>query len=391
MNTTTPAGPTLLDALSLVAQAADEVIVDTVRDTHRAISDRVHGLVRLGVGPAVAPVETAHNLIAGAVYTSIGATLRTASKGLDKVAEAGPQLEEQAWGRLVNSAVNGLIGDELLRDRPQLAIPMAVRRHGRDVAADDPQAVAAAFPGATGRIVVFLHGLCENEEAFNIHRDKRGTTYAESLAADGWTPVFLRANTGLPLRENGAALTALMQRLTASWPVEVERIALVGHSMGGLIMRAASAVQAETGTPAWAEKVSDVITLSTPHLGSWFAVSAGHASRGLARLPEVAAFGRIIDRQGQGIRDLVEGLREDVPPLPHARYRLVSATLTRSARHPVARAIGDLLVTPRSAAGIDRAGRELFPGAEMLHVGRTDHFGVLNHPDVDAALRRWLA
>ena len=46
--------------------------------------------------------------------------------------------------------------------------------------------------------------------------------------------------------------------------------------------------------------------------------------------------------------------------------------------------VGDLLVRPRSAYGRDRRGRTLFPGADVLHVGRTDHFGLLNHPEVHA-------
>lgn len=394
MSTTTqPSGPTLLDSLSLAAKEADAVVLGTVRDTHEAVSKRVHGLLRLGLGPSVTPVETAHKAIAGGVYAGIGLALRGASAALDKVAEheLGPRLEDEAWGRLLNAAVNGLIGDELLRDRPQHAIAMAVRHADHDVDLHDPAAVAEAFPQPTGRIVVFLHGLCESEVAWNLHRERVGTTYPESLAELGWTPVLLRANTGLGIRENGAALTSLLQTLTEVWPVPVERIALVGHSMGGLVMRAAAVVNAEVGGTHWSELVTDVVTLSTPHLGSWFAVGADRTSRGCARLPEVAAFGRIIDRQGKGIRDLIEGLAEDVPPLPHARYRLVSATLTGSPRHPLARAIGDLLVTPRSAVGRDRRGRELFPGAEVLHLGRTDHFGVLNHPEVHDALRRWLA
>jgi hypothetical protein len=52
--------------------------------------------------------------------------------------------------------------------------------------------------------------------------------------------------------------------------------------------------------------------------------------------------------------------------------------------------VGDLLVRPRSAYGRSR-GRSLFPGADVLHVGGTDHFGLLNHPEVHAALKRWLA
>ena len=207
--------------------------------------------------------------------------------------------------------------------------------------------------------MVFLHGLCENESYWNLHRDRTGTTYGEALAGRGWTPVFLRANTGLPLRENGVALAALMQRLVDAWPVPVTRIALVGHSLGGLVMRAAGAVAAEPPASGsdWNDLVSDVITLGTPHLGAPIAWGIGHGSRGLGAVPETAAFGRILDWRSVGVHDLVAGLAEDVPPLPHARYHLVSATVTASRRHPVGDLVGDLLVRPRSAYGRDRRGR----------------------------------
>ncbi len=160
-----------------------------------------------------------------------------------------------------------------MRERPQLAIPMGVRVGGRDVP-PEPDALAAAFPDASDRLVVFLHGLCENESYWNRGRDRLGTTYGEMLAAEGWTPVFLRANTGLGLRENGVALTALLQDVVDAWPVEVRRIALVGHSMGGLIMRAAGAVATEVEKP-WTELVSDVVTLGSPHLGAPIARGVG--------------------------------------------------------------------------------------------------------------------
>jgi len=389
---TTAPGPTVLDAASLLCEVADELVVKTVRDTHTAWVDRVHGLGRRATGATGAsPVERVHRGIAGAVYGGIGGGLRLASTGLDRAAATGlgPRLEDSREGRFVSSAVNGLIGDRLLRERPQLAIPMALRLDGRDVA-PEPASLAAAYPEATGRLVVFLHGLCENESYWWRRRETAGPTYAEALAGRGWTPLLLRANTGLPLRENGAALTGLLQQVVEHWPVPATRIALVGHSLGGLVMRAAGAVAAQVEEP-WTAKVSDVVTLGTPHLGAPIAWGIGHGSRGLGLLPETAAFGRLLDWRSQGVHDLVAGLAEDVPPLPHARYRLVSATLTASERHPVGDLVGDLLVRPRSAYGCDRRGRTLFPDAEVLHVGRTDHFGLLNHPDVHAALERWLA
>lgn len=384
--------PTLVDAAALAAAVLDDLVVATARDTHTAISRRAHSVVRRGTGPVGVPAQALHHGIATAVYGALGLSFRGAALGLGRLADAGvgPALEDGPRGRFVSSAVNGLIGEELRRERPRMAIEMGVRHEGRDVRLT-PDGVAAAFPEATPQLVVFLHGLCETEDYWRRHRDRIGATYGETLAAQGWSPVYLRANTGLPLRENGVVLASLLQRLVDAWPTEVTRIALVGHSLGGLILRASSAVVADGDAPAgWTRLVSDVVTLGTPHLGSWFAVGADKASRTLARAPEVAAFGRIIDRQAPGIHDLIEGLAHDVPPLPHARYRLVSASLTSSPRHPVARAIGDLLVTPHSAAGRDRRGTELFPGAEVLHLGRTDHFGLLNHPEVHRALTRWL-
>jgi len=377
------AGPTVLDALSLLSEVADDLLVKTARDSHLAVLDRV--------GRVTGSRGAFHRGIAGAVYGGLGLGLRAASTGLDKVAAtgAGPRLEDGARGRFVSSAVNGLIGDKLVAERPQLAIPMAVRLNGADVDLG-PGALAAAYPAATGRLVLFLHGLCENESYFQRHRERTGTTYAEMLAGLGWTPLMLRANTGLPLRANGAALTALVQRVVDGWPVPVTRIALVGHSLGGLVIRAAGAVADDVDEP-WRDKVSDVITLGTPHLGAPIAWGIGHGSRGLGRVPETAAFGRILDWRSQGVHDLVAGLAEDVPPLPQARYRLVAATLTASPRHPVGDVVGDLLVRPRSAVGRDRRGRELFPDADVLHLGRTDHFGLLNHPEVHRAMRDWLA
>ena len=387
-----PADPGVLDALSLLAEVADELVVRTVRDTHLAWTDRVHGIGRRVTGATGASIgEVLHRGIAGAVYGGLGAGLRAASRGLDSAASTGvgPRLESAPKGRFLSSAVNGLIGDRLERERPRLAIPMAVRAGGRDVALDR-DALAAAYPGAGGRIVVLLHGLCENEEFWDLHREEVGTTYAESLAAQGWTPVLLRANTGLSLRENGVALTALLQRLVEEWPTEVTRVALVGHSMGGLVMRAAAAVATGAAVP-WTGLVTDVVSLGAPHLGAPLAAYVGHGSRALARLPEAAAFGRILDLRSIGVHDLVAGLAEDVPALPHARYRLVSATLTASPRHPVGAFLGDLLVREPSAYGRKRGRADLFPGADTLHVPKADHFDLLNHPAVHDALRRWLA
>lgn len=390
---TVSSGPSLLDAASLACEVVDGLVVRSVRDTHTAWLDRVHGLGRRVTGRGPGPVEQLHRGIAGAVYGGVGLGLRAVSRGLDVASAtgAGPRLEDSPRGRFVSSAVNGLIGDMLAQERPRMAIATAVRHDGRDVCPDS-DGLARAFPDATGQLLVLLPGLCENESYWEHHRERTGTTYAEDLAGRGWTPVHLRTNTGLPLRANGVAVTSLLQQVVDHWPVGVTRIALVGHSMGGLIFRAAGAVAADPdgGNAPWTRLVSDVVTLGTPHLGAPVAWGIGQGSKGLSRLPETAAFGRLLDWRSVGVHDLVAGLAEDVPPLPHARYRLVAATLSEAERHPLGQVVGDLLVRPRSAYGRDRSGDTLFPGATVLHVGRSDHFDLLNHPEVLAGLREWL-
>ena len=85
-------GPLLLDALSLLSEVADDLVVKTVRDTHLAALDRV-GSVTRGRNPL-------HRGIAGAVYGSLSLALSAASRGLDTVAATGvgPRLEDGARG-----------------------------------------------------------------------------------------------------------------------------------------------------------------------------------------------------------------------------------------------------------------------------------------------------
>ena len=370
----------VLGALALAADTADEIVLGTVRDVHGAVATRVHTLIgrRSGTGP-----------VSSAVYAGIGCGLRATSRGLRAAdRRVGARIEESPAGRVLVSAVNGFIGDRLAEDGSDLAITMAVRVRHRDVA-PDRASLAEAFPSATGDVVVFLHGLAEPDTAWDRQADERGGRYGDRLAEQGWTAVYLRANTGLPIAENGVALAALLDDLVAAWPTPVRRIALVGHSMGGLVMRAACAVTTDADE-RWTDLVTDVVTLGTPHLGAPLERGVALGARALGLLPESAPFGRILEYRSVGILDLRGGLARDVQNLPNARYHLVAATLGASHRHPVSETLGDGLVRFASATGRPRRGPDMFPAADLLHI-RGGHFDLLNHPEVEDALRAWLA
>ncbi|HET6628027.1 MAG TPA: alpha/beta fold hydrolase [Nocardioidaceae bacterium] len=378
-------------AYALAAEYLGDVVVGTARDVHGAFAARVFGFANRATRGSVGLPQRVHDGISRSVYAGIGAGVKSTAAGLRAADRRGigPRLEAGAGGRQVLAAVNGLLGDRLRDERPELAIVMAVRSRGSDVPLEPPQ-MATAFPGATGDVVVFLHGLGENDDSWNRRREENGGSYGSRLAAEtSWTPVYLRANTGLPLAENGVALAGLLDDLVAAWPVEVRRIALVGHSMGGLIIRAACAVLTDAEQP-WAARVSDVVTLGTPHLGAPLERTVHVGARVLGLLPESAPFGRILEYRSVGILDLRRGLAADVQHLPHARYHLVAATLAGSHRHPVSEVLGDLFVRYPSAVGKARRGRAMFPGADVLHVPGAGHFDLLNHPDVYDAMKSWL-
>jgi triacylglycerol lipase len=393
------------DVAALALDYGDRLIVGTARDMHQAVARRVFRATRMVGGRVPEPV---HDAVVTSVYGAISGVLRVSSGSVRALATrgVGRPIESSPRGRLVVAAINGLIGDELrMLDDPQ-AITMAVRAEGADVPASG-WPLAEAFRDATSHPVIFLHGLCENDESWSNGARTIGTTYVERVAGetDG-TPVMVRYNTGLHISENGKHLDALIQQLVASWPVEVTRITLIGHSMGGLVARAATNHATAAGE-VWQHLVRDVICLGTPHAGANLEKVAHLGSRLLRFWPESTPFGAILDARSAGIVDLRHGYitrdewegqdltgqwgldRIAAAPLPHAEYHFVAATLGASQRHPLSSVLGDLLVHFSSATGVGRTG-PIVDGARFEYLPSAHHFALLNHPQVGDWIVEWL-
>jgi pimeloyl-ACP methyl ester carboxylesterase len=282
---------------------------------------------------------------------------------------------------------------------------MALRRRGAEVALDPPS-LAAAYPAATNRLAVFVHGLGETEDAWRL-RASRHVPYGDRLRSElGYTPLFIRYNSGLHISRNGRALDVLMSEVVAGWPVPVAEIALVGHSMGGLISRGACHYAVSEG---WRERVRHVFMLGCPHKGAPLELAANAACHGLSRLPETRPFATPIKVRSAGVKDLGYGYVVDadweghdpdafrsntgtlVPFLESANHYFVSASISRDPDHPLGRLVGDLLVLRASAWSQERRGERLqFAIENYSHLGSATHFDLLNHPAVYAQIRRWL-
>ncbi|MHB8691665.1 MAG: esterase/lipase family protein [Solirubrobacteraceae bacterium] len=394
--------------------AADglSAVTRQIRAFHGGVAERVFK----SVGIASEPVRVLHDGIADAVYGAVGligagvvkAGVRVASNG--RAGEVS-SFESTPRGRFVLGAVNGAFGDAIAERSNGLAIQMAVRANGAAVRPTQT-AFAEAFPDATPRLAVFLHGLCETEDAWGrrpeARRPDEHVTYAERLRVEaGYTPVYVRYNGGLHISENGRLLAGLLDQIDRCWPVDVAEIALIGHSMGGLIARSACHYGAESDAVG---KVRDLVFLGAPHTGSWLE-RAAHATRaGLRRLPETRALGDALGARSAGVRDLFHGYLVDedwdaydpdafacadgsvIPFLETANHYFVAATLTRDPASPIANVFGDMLVGRPSAWGERGAGEPLqFDLENYCCLGPANHFDLLNHPAIADQLVSWLS
>ena len=381
--------------------------VGGIGEIHRAIAQRAFG----ASGPGARPAQAIHDAVARTAYAAVREGALLVGRGAE--AAVGARLADRplsrtARGALALGALNGLIGDALEAEGSELAQPMGVRVGG-EVVPPEAAALAAAFPDAGPRIVVFLHGLMETEFAWRYGAGLDGEAYGERLRRDlGLTPVEVRYNTGRHISQNGRSLAELLEQVVAEWPVEVERIALVGHSMGGLVARSACH-HAAGQDAAWVRRVRHIVSLGSPHLGAPLAQAVHVASSLLGTVPETRAFGALLRRRSAGIRDLRHGslvdadwhgrdpeaLRaaacQEVPLLEGATHCFITATITGSPRHPVGRLVGDWLVLQPSGSGRSRRRRIPFRDEDGLHVGGAHHLALLNHAQVYAKLREWLA
>lgn len=314
--------------------------------------------------------------------------------------------------------VNAAVGDHLHGKANDLDLGMTFRVGDRYV----PLTTGAPYPREDGgpepspKVVLFVHGLGTTEwswclEAQAYHGDP-SASFGSLLERDlGYSPIFLRYNTGRHISDNGRLLAAQLEQLVAVYPVPIEELVLVGHSMGGLVVRSAChyAAQQQLG---WLASLRRVFCLGAPHRGAPLA-RFGHLLAdvlGSIDLPGTRIPARILDKRSAGIQDLQNGAVVDedwlipaqdvltqVPTvddswpdsrsdrLAHVVYHFVSATVTRDPQHPLGRLMGDLLVQTPSASGPDVRTHSFL--IDTQHYGGVMHHQLQNHPAVYEQIR----
>ena len=348
--------------------------------------------------------------VSGLVYKTVRGVTRLAGGSLDALLgllapalrPAGATSPER---EAVVAALNGVLGDYLAASANPLATTMAWRCDGQPLPLD-AAALAQRLPQAGGRLLVLVHGLCMND----LHWSRAGHDHGAALARElGFTPLYLHYNSGLHISINGRGLAAQLERLIGQWPQPVQRLVLIGHSMGGLVARSA-VHQARLAGQRWPERLDDLVFLGTPHHGApleraghWVDVLLGstHYSKPFARLTQLRSagitdlrFGHVLEEDWQGhdrFRKKPDS-RVHVPLPEGVACFTVAATMAAKRSLLADRLIGDGLVPLNSALGVhsDPTRSLIFAKSSQMLVYRTNHMAMLGSAEVGEQLVAWL-
>ena len=387
--------------------------VDDLRGASRLAVEATRGVTGLveamhatiASGPAILgrPLAGPARLATSLVYGTVRGVTQLVGAGIDlALAQLVPLLGSSVPGaerEAVLGVLNGVLGDYLSERANPLAIEMRLR-HGGEPLDLTTETLRTALPGASSRLVVLVHGSCGTD----LQWTRRGHDHGAALARDlGFTPIYLHYNSGLHISTTGRAFAAMLEQLVAAWPVALDELVIIGHSMGGLVARSACHL-ADGAGHAWRSRLRALITLGAPHHGApferggnWIDLLLGISrySAPLGRLGRIRSagitdlrFGNVIDEDWQG-RDRFEhgdDRRHQVALPADVRCYAVAGTLSTE---PGGRR-SDGMVPVASALGAHATRDLAVPDAHRMIALGVGHVELLADPTVYAAIRAWL-
>jgi hypothetical protein len=344
-----------------------------VESLHARIAGAAPPLGRVDEAPArgiaglvYGGVRGASGLVGGALDAALGAVAAALPAGDDAPGGAGR-------AALV-AAVNGICGDHLEATANPLAI--AMRLEPRDDA-------------RTPHVLLRIHGLCMAPEQWR----RKGHDHADGL--DGAVSVLdVRYNSGRAIATNGAELADALERALAEWPVPVASLAILGHSMGGLVARSAVQQALASGLD-WPHHLRALVFLGTPHHGAPLERGGEWLHRALGVSPYAVPFSRLSGLRSAGITDLRRGRilprgAQELPLPPGVVVHAIAGALHRGRGGAW---FGDGLVPIASALGrhAERARHLRIPERNTWTAHGVGHLDLLSDPGVAQRLHRWLA
>jgi pimeloyl-ACP methyl ester carboxylesterase len=381
-------------AAAQLATVATRGVTDVVEAMHATIG-RPFGMAR-------SDVKDKTNGITGFVYKSVRGVTRIVATSLDAaLAIVTPKTEslESSFERdAAISALNGVLGDYLVKSKNSLAIPMSLRFEGTSL--DTTNVASFKSLKSARKLAIFVHGLCMNDRQWMRNGHDHGERLAKEL---DYTPLYVRYNTGQHVSINGAELVSLFDSILAKWPTKIDDIVFVAHSMGGLVSRSALA-QLTRRSSTWRKYISKAIFLGTPHHGAPLERGGSWIDIVLGATPYTKPFARLGKIRSAGITDLRFGnvVESDwindvsarvTTPLPDdIECFAIAATAGKSKRDLRDSLLGDGLVPVKSALGKHRLikHRLAFPETNTWIAYERNHMDLLSDAGIYEQIAKWL-
>jgi pimeloyl-ACP methyl ester carboxylesterase len=355
------------------------------------------------------PIQNTITNIAGFTFKNIKWSTKLIGKGLNnllvKLTPFLGELKTSDKKEAILSVLNGVIGDYLVEKRNPLQIKMEFRHLAKPIIIN-PKSLVDTYPKINGKILLMVHGSCMNDIQWTQKKHNHGTSISKGLHK---TPVYLNYNSGLHVSQNGKELNLLLEELVLQWPVPVEEINIVSHSMGGLVSRSALYYGLQQ-KKTWTAHIKKIVFLGTPHHGAPLERIGNYIDVILEAIPYAKPFARLGKIRSAGVTDLRYGNLVDEDWLNKDRFKLqrdkrqniplpknvecysIAGSVGREANLLSTKIMGDNMVEVKSALGIHKKpSKNLnFKKENTFIVYENTHVDLLSNSKIDLKLKEWL-
>jgi len=376
-------------------------VTDLVEDMNKKI---VHSPLLIST-----PIQHLLTGISGVVYNNVRFVTKLVGSSLEKTLTQinlkfpiGIPFEKKETTLAI---LNGVIGDYLDENNNPLAIPMQLRYQNKVIPLNI-DSINKVYPKINGKILLMVHGLCMNDIQWNHNNHNHGKLLAQEL---NLTPVYLHYNGGLHISTNGQNLNLILEKLIKAWPVPVEELVIVAHSMGGLISRSAFHY-GKKEKYTWTKHLKKMVFLGSPHHGAPLERVGNYIDLLFKTIHYTKPFTRLTKMRSSGITDLRFGnlVEEDWKGIdrfekrPDRRKHIalpenvncytIAATTAKKSNNLKAKIVGDGLVQLESALGQHKnVNKKLhFKKPNTYIVYENNHMDLLSNIKIYSKIKTWL-
>jgi pimeloyl-ACP methyl ester carboxylesterase len=387
-------------------------LTSLITDATIGITDLVEAMHKRVVHPPLLPSTPIQHLItkiAGFTFKNIRWSTRFIGNGTDKALgklnSLFGEIEATEKREAIRSVLNGVIGDHLEKNENPLKINMQLRHQAKAIPLDS-KSIENTYPTINGKILLMVHGSCLNDIQWTRKEHNHGTALAKELDK---TPIFLHYNSGLHISTNGQEFNELLEEMVHNWPVPVEELVIIGHSMGGLVSRSALHY-GDQQQKSWTKHLKTIIFLGTPHHGAPMEKAGNFLDVILENIPYTKPFARLGKIRSAGVTDLRYGNLVDEDWQNNDRFKMqgdqrqnislpelvecysIAGIASKETGTKSSQLLGDKMVGVKSALGQHKnPTKNLHFKKENTWIAyESNHSELLSNPKIYTKIKSWM-